>query len=117
VRGFDRLVFDRVHKLRDGEVEQRVVSPSLLGSLAIMAQQDLASDRRVIRCANARCRLVFVAVGYQTRHCSRQCAFVAEKRAYRARLRARQGKRRMAAERSRIRAGDKKSRAVAGPTR
>ncbi len=88
-------------KLPDGGVEQRMVSPSLLGSLAIMVQQDLASDRRVIRCANERCRLVFVAVGYQTRHCSRQCAFVAEKRAYRARLKAREEKHRGPADCSR----------------
>ncbi len=88
-------------KLPDGGVEQRVVSPSLLGSLAVMAQQDLASDRRVIRCANDKCRLVFVVVGYQTRHCSRQCAFVAEKRAYRARLKARAAKRRGPGERGR----------------
>ncbi len=88
-------------KLPDGGVEQRVVSPSLLGSLAVMAQQDLASERRVVRCANERCQLMFVAVGYQTRHCSRQCAFVAEKRAYRARLKTGQGKREGAASRGR----------------
>ncbi len=100
-------------KLTDGGVEQRVVSPSLLGSLAIMAQQDLVSGRRIVRCANEKCRLVFVAVGYQTRHCSRQCAFVAEKRAYRARLKARKGKLRGPGDRPRgapmHRPGDNKS--------
>jgi hypothetical protein len=43
-------------RMRDGSLEQRQISPSLLGSLVIMAQQDLASERRVIRCANERCR-------------------------------------------------------------
>lgn len=72
-------------RLEDGSFEQRLVSTSLLGSLALMAQQDLASERRVIRCANDKCRLMVVAVGYQTRYCSPQCRFAAEKRAQRAR--------------------------------
>jgi len=76
-------------KMRDGSFEQRQVSPSLLGTLVIMAQQDLASDRRVIRCQNDRCRMVVVAVGYQTAYCSQQCGYAAQQRAHRARKKAR----------------------------
>jgi hypothetical protein len=74
-------------RLRDGSVEHKEISPSLLGSLVIMAQQDLASERRVIRCANGRCGLIVVASGYQTEYCSQQCRYAAQKRAQRARLR------------------------------
>jgi hypothetical protein len=74
-------------RLRDGSIEQKEISPSLLGSLVIMAQQDLASDRRVIRCANARCGLTVVVIGYQTEYCSQQCRYAAQKRAQRAKLR------------------------------
>jgi hypothetical protein len=69
-------------------LQHKEISPSLLGSLVIMAQQDLAGERRVIRCANARCGLIVVAVGYQTGYCSQQCRYVAQKRAQRAKLRA-----------------------------
>jgi hypothetical protein len=72
---------------RDAHLEQKEISPSLLGSLVIMAQQDLASDRRIIRCGNAKCRLLLVASGYQTEYCSQRCRFAAQKRAQRARLR------------------------------
>lgn len=74
-------------RLRDGSLQHKEISPSLLGSLVIMAQQDLASERRVIRCANARCGLIVVAVGYQTEYCSQRCRYAVQKRAQRARLR------------------------------
>lgn len=76
-----------VLRLRGGDMEQRSVSPSLLGSLVIMAQQDLATDRRVIRCQNRTCGLVVVAVGYQTKFCSPRCRHAEEKREQRARSR------------------------------
>jgi hypothetical protein len=80
-------------RMPDGTFEQRQVSPSLLGDLVIMTQQDLASERRVIRCRNDRCGSIVVAVGYQTVYCSDQCRYAAEQRAYRARVKARDQKR------------------------
>lgn len=76
-----------VLRLRGGDMEQRSVSPSLFGSLVIMAQQDLATDRRVIRCHNRTCGLIVVAVGYQTKFCSPRCRHAEEKREQRARSR------------------------------
>ena len=37
----------------------------LMASLVIMAQQNLAGERRLIGCTNERCRLIVVASGYQ----------------------------------------------------
>jgi len=77
-----------VFQFADGgvkRIEQLIVAPSLLGALALMLQQDLMTDRRVVRCQNDRCRMVVLAVGYQTSHCSQQCRYAAIKRAQRVR--------------------------------
>jgi len=49
--------------LRGGGVEHKEISPSLLGSIVIMAKHDLASERRVIRCANPRCASLLWPLG------------------------------------------------------
>lgn len=72
-------------RIDDQSLEQRTVAPTLIGNMALMAQADLAGNRRVIRCHNERCRLLVVAVGYQTRYCSQQCRFAHEKRLQRQR--------------------------------
>ncbi|OFV88561.1 MAG: hypothetical protein A3J75_04420 [Acidobacteria bacterium RBG_16_68_9] len=64
---------------------QRLVSPSLLGSLAVMAQIDLASGR-LLRCRNARCETIVVVFSHQAAYCSPQCRYAEVKR--RARRRA-----------------------------
>jgi hypothetical protein len=69
----------------DDGYEQRVVSPSLLGSMALMAQLDLAGQRRMIRCRNDKCRQLFVTNSYQTEYCSVRCKHASNKRRARAR--------------------------------
>lgn len=53
--------------------EQRLVAPSLLGSLALMAQLDLAGHRRFLRCRNSRCSKLFVGNTAQSTYCSTEC--------------------------------------------
>jgi hypothetical protein len=69
----------------DDGYEQRLVSPSLLGSLALMAQLDLAGRRRIIRCRNDKCRQLVVASNYQTLFCSARCKYAVNKRVARGR--------------------------------
>ena len=69
----------------DGTVHLRWVSPSLLGSLAMMALQDLSELRRLLRCAN--CGKLFVTKTRAGRYCSIPCRNTAQKREYRRRKR------------------------------
>ncbi len=66
----------------EGPIRQRWVSPSLLGSLAMMALQDLTELRRVLPCAN--CRRLFVTESYQRKFCSDRCRNTAQKQRWRA---------------------------------
>lgn len=61
-------------------LEQRMISPSLLGTLAVMAQQDLVAERRIFRCGNEKCRMLVVGHTYQSRFCSDQCRSAQNKR-------------------------------------
>jgi hypothetical protein len=71
---------------RDGIWEQRWIAPSLLGSFAGMALQDLTEQRRLLRCANATCRRLFVTAAWQAQYCSERCRYTVQKRGYRQRL-------------------------------
>lgn len=62
-----------------GKLVQRLVSPSLFGSLVIMAQVDLASGR-LIKCRNERCANIVVALNAQSAYCSPQCRYAETKR-------------------------------------
>lgn len=53
--------------------EQRLIAPSLLGALALMAQLDLAGHRRFLRCRNDRCKKLFVGTTVQSAYCSPAC--------------------------------------------
>jgi hypothetical protein len=68
----------------DGNVlRQHWSSPSLFGSFALMALQDLTERRRLITCAGVRCGKVFVSSAYQATYCSNACRWVGEKRTQR----------------------------------
>ncbi len=67
----------------DGALRQRWLAPSLLGSFAMMALQDLAGNRRVLACN--RCGGLFTAAAYQARYCSPRCRNAAQKAALRSR--------------------------------
>ena len=69
---------------QEGPIRQRWVSPSLLGSLAMMALLDLSELRRVLPCEN--CRQVFVTESYQQKFCSERCRNTAQKRRQRAKM-------------------------------
>ena len=66
-------------------VEQKWMSPSLLGFFALMALQDLAEHGHVRRCDN--CKGFFSSEAYQAKYCSARCRQVYQKRAYRKRRR------------------------------
>lgn len=53
--------------------EQRLIAPSLLGALALMAQLDLAGQRRFLRCRNDYCSKLFVGTTVQSVYCSTTC--------------------------------------------
>jgi len=67
----------------DGALRQRWIAPSLLGSYAMMALQDIGGNRRILACA--RCGGLFTAAAYQARYCSPRCRNTAQKAALRAR--------------------------------
>jgi len=70
---------------RDRTFEQRWVAPSLLGSFAMMFEQDLTLGRRVRRCQV--CGRIFLPESIQARYCSDRCRHTSQKRAQRARKR------------------------------
>jgi hypothetical protein len=60
-------------------MQQRLVSATLLASLAVMAQIDLAAER-LVRCRNERCGLFVSSPVPQTAYCSLQCKLAERKR-------------------------------------
>ncbi len=64
----------------DGALHQKWSPPSLLGSLAMMALQDLVSDRLHF-CTT--CRRFFTSGAYQVLYCSERCRKTEQQRRYR----------------------------------
>jgi len=64
----------------DGSLRQRWVSGSLLSSIALMAMEDLATDR-LHRCAT--CDRLFLSSAHQAEYCSPTCRHTAQKRRFR----------------------------------
>ena len=67
---------------KDGVIQQKWSSPSLIGSFAMMAMQDLAKDR--LRLCNA-CGTFFTSDAYQVLYCSDTCRRTEQQRRYRKR--------------------------------
>ncbi len=63
-------------------LQQRWVAPSLLSSLALMAQQDLATGSVRI-CANETCRQLFTSSAYNAVSCGEKCRNTKNKRTWR----------------------------------
>jgi len=92
-----RSLFGRklLHSLVDGmcpvldiindKFQQRWMAPSLLGSLAMMALQDLGEQRGFLVCRV--CNKLFVSKAYQATYCSIRCRNTFNKREYRKNLR------------------------------
>lgn len=64
-------------------LEQRWSGQSLLGVIAMMAVQDLVSNRRLLMCQARRCKKMFLSAAYQARYCSEPCRWWAQKYALR----------------------------------
>jgi len=75
-----------LHFASDGTAHLQWNSASLLGSIAMMAVQDLLAGSRMLVCANTPCGELFLAHKYQAKFCSDRCRRTAQKRAYRQRL-------------------------------
>jgi hypothetical protein len=73
--------------MNDGTIRQYWVAPTLLGSFAMMALQDLSDPvRRFLRCQA--CQQIFLSRSYQAAYCSESCRRTAYKRRRRTRERA-----------------------------
>ena len=70
---------------KDGTIEQRWETPSLIGSFAMMALQDLSEQGRLLRCQV--CGTLFFTQAYQATYCSAKCRHTAQKRRYRTKQR------------------------------
>ena len=68
---------------KDGSLELKWSSMSLLGCFAVMILEDLAGGQRVMRCPV--CQALFMAMAHQTRFCSTTCRNTYHKRAQRRR--------------------------------
>ncbi len=81
--------------LEEPEGNQRIVfrSPSLLGMMAVMAAEDVATGGSMQRCANERCQTSFVTTSRRERYCSARCRSTAEQGKYREAQRDLMGKR------------------------
>jgi len=71
---------------------QRLIAPSLLGALAVMAQAELSTNSRVIRCRNEKRGRLVVVFSYQSRYCSPRCRYATVKRVMRSRAKDRNKK-------------------------
>ena len=69
--------------LTDGTLSQRWAAPSLLASLAMMAFQDMTTERRMRHCGNHACGNVFVTRSPQGLYCSPRCRRTVQMRATR----------------------------------
>ena len=88
-----------LHFASDGSAHLQWNGASLLGSIAMMAVQDLLAGSRMLVCANTPCGELFLAHKYQAKFCSDRCRRTAQKRAYRQRLAAPARKRKARAPR------------------
>jgi hypothetical protein len=72
---------------RDGSLQERLETPTLLSALAMQALRDLVRRRTLQICANETCRNLFGSAAYQARYCSPRCRLTVNKRTVRRNLR------------------------------